>query len=244
MLKLILAILISFVVTAQAAVDLPGDSDSVVMTTALEPTTALSGYAVVKSDTISAASHSIIANFDWNSGSPYGWSFFINQDEIFFAASDGTAFESANWLNKISVGVKTRVGFTYNAGTVTFYQDGSSGSSDSSTEAAITYNANSSGWIGRTFTGDGWDGIIYEVAIWNVVLTAAEMNSMINSYVKRIPLQIRPNNLLGYWALDDNVGTGIDGDVYIDMSSNGNTGTGDDPDENSINTPEEVLSYP
>ena len=72
-----------------------------------------------------------------------------------------------------------------------------------------------------------------------------QINLLAKCKVKRMPLQIRPANLQGYWALDDLAdGAGINGQSFQDMSGNGNTGQGVDADEDSIAKAEEVLSYP
>lgn len=84
-------------------------------------------------------------------------------------------------------------------------------------------------------------GMENEIAIWNAVLTQAEVTNLY-SRVKGMPLQIRPANLQGYWALDDGAdGTSGTDVTYKDMSGTGNDGTG----HNTLtNKAEEILSYP
>ena len=106
-------------------------------------------------------------------------------------------------------------------------------------------------WIGsdnnRGASRNEFDGIINEIAIWNTELTMTEISILANSRIKRMPLQIQPNNLKAYWALDDESdGSSCDGDTFLDYSGNGNNGTGDDGANASglEAKAEEVLSYP
>ena len=95
--------------------------------------------------------------------------------------------------------------------------------------------------------GRNFDGKISEIAIWNVILTSQEILNLANSRIKRMPLQIRPTALRGYWPLDDSPdGTNFDGDTAKDLSANANNGTGDNGSDNTGLTAvaEEVLSYP
>jgi len=88
---------------------------------------------------------------------------------------------------------------------------------------------------------------IGEVAIWNdYALSLEEIEQLSNSKVKRMPLQISPANLLLYWPLDEQPdGTSWDADVAVDLSPNGNNGTGVDGANNTGLTAvaETVLSY-
>jgi len=91
-----------------------------------------------------------------------------------------------------------------------------------------------------------FSGTIYEVAIWNVILTAAERQQIVSSKM-RVSDQIRPSALKGYWRIDEgSAGTSADGDSVFDYSVNGNTGTGDDGGGDSGLTwaVEKTLSYP
>src|SRR3990167_4985685 len=83
--------------------------------------------------------------------------------------------------------------------------------------------------INATASGSQFDGEINEVAIWNVVLTAAEASLLHNAKVKRLPLQIQPSALQAYWALDDLAqGGNLASANLIDMSSNARNMTGND----------------
>ena len=93
-----------------------------------------------------------------------------------------------------------------------------------------------------------WDGgIITDVAFWTTELTATEIAFLASSRTKRLPLQIQPSSLVGYWPLDE-VADGASGDgvTFKDLSGTGNDGTGDDGANNTGLTgkPETVVSYP
>lgn len=99
---------------------------------------------------------------------------------------------------------------------------------------------------GRTNGANCTNGIIDEVAIWNVELTASEISQLANSRVKRLPLQIQPSNLQAYWLLDECAsGVSCDGQTFRDLKST-NDCTGDDGTNNTGLTgeAEAVLSYP
>jgi len=93
---------------------------------------------------------------------------------------------------------------------------------------------------------DYTNGDIYECAEWNVLLTDSEVSLLVNSKVKRMPLQIQPANLTSYWAMDDVAdGASADGVTFLDMSRNANNATGVDGANNTGLTAvaETVLSY-
>ena len=69
-----------------------------------------------------------------------------------------------------------------------------------------------------------FDGVITEAAIWNVVLTAAQIELLAKSRVKMMPLQIQPSALKAYWPLDESSDAGAVANA-VDRSGNGNTGT-------------------
>ena len=98
----------------------------------------------------------------------------------------------------------------------------------------------------RTAYDSFFDGRLYEMAVWNSILTETEANLYCNSYLKRIALQIDPDNLVGYWPLDDypeGHGT-LASTTWKDLSGNGNDGTGVDADNDSDTVAESVLTYP
>lgn len=57
--------------------------------------------------------------------------------------------------------------------------------------------------IGCLVGYDNSDGQVNEVAIWDTELSQGEIEQLYNSKVKRMPLQIQPANLVGYWPMDD-----------------------------------------
>ena len=101
--------------------------------------------------------------------------------------------------------------------------------------------------------GDRTDGdrplaaTMSDVAIWDRVLSQDEINLLYSARLKYIPVQIRPDNLVAYWTLDD-VGDGVsaDGKVFSDKSGNGNDGVGSDGgnDAGLTGESERYLTYP
>jgi len=94
------------------------------------------------------------------------------------------------------------------------------------------------------------DGSITEVTIWKTALTDEQVELQADSNRKRLSLEINSSNLAGMWALDD----GADGTAncfngsagFLDISGNGNHGTGNDGANNTglICEAETLLSYP
>ena len=71
---------------------------------------------------------------------------------------------------------------------------------------------------GNTFIGaipgfQYWNGGIKDLSVWkNKALSVREIQDLYNSSLKTISCQIQPNDLLGYWSLDDYPdGKAIDG---------------------------------
>lgn len=86
-----------------------------------------------------------------------------------------------------------------------------------------------------------------EVAMWSQsgAPTAQEVANLCNAKVKRMPLQINPASLGGYWPLDDRGDAAtVNAQTFRDFSSAGNNGTGTDADGDSTGLAEAVLSYP
>lgn len=83
-------------------------------------------------------------------------------------------------------------------------------------------------------TRDYFDGIITEVAIWNTALTDEEILALYQRNFKGTPLYIQPDNLVGYWPMNDGQAeTSADGDTVEDASTNTNNGTGDNGANNT-----------
>lgn len=62
--------------------------------------------------------------------------------------------------------------------------------------------------IGSAQAQSFYDGEITEVAVWDVELSATEAAILGKSKVKRMPLQIRPSNLVAYYPMDDHTSSG------------------------------------
>lgn len=93
---------------------------------------------------------------------------------------------------------------------------------------------------------DYFIGTVSEWAIWNREFTESEAKNLINSKIKRAPLQYYPSNLKVYYSFDElKGGTSADGATAIDWSGNGNDATSDDGGNNTGMTSisEQALSY-
>jgi len=89
------------------------------------------------------------------------------------------------------------------------------------------------------YAGNVSDSRIDEFAYWNTELSTTEIALLAQSRVKRLPLQIKPANLLLYLPFDD-VNIGQSFTTAVDLSGNSNDATG-------VDTPlfqPGVLSYP
>ena len=94
--------------------------------------------------------------------------------------------------------------------------------------------------------GSWLDGQITEVVIWTNDLTSDEIALASKSKLKGIPLQIQPANLNTYLPLNDlsDGHAGINNDVFLDLSGNGNNATGKDDNGSGFGKAEEILNYP
>lgn len=90
-----------------------------------------------------------------------------------------------------------------------------------------------------------WLGLISEACIWNVDLTAPEINLLATSKMSGIPLQIRNASLQGYWPLNEMASgsafTSGTPKTVIDQGNRGKSGT---PFGTITGFPEYVYSYP
>jgi len=69
------------------------------------------------------------------------------------------------------------------------------------------------------------DGLLDDIAIWDVALTQNEINSLAKSK-RRLPLSVRGDHIVGYWRLDGPNGAVAAGaNSVLDLSGNGNHGT-------------------
>ena len=93
-----------------------------------------------------------------------------------------------------------------------------------------------------------FEGDITDCAEWNTDLTGPEIALLASSRVKRMPLQIQPSALVGYWSLDQ-VAEGVEADalgaIFLDLSGNGHDGDADNGGNNTgmTGTPERILTY-
>lgn len=126
--------------------------------------------------------------------------------EFNYAAPDATFHNFTTTATFVQTNVPIHIGFTYvwhDSNTATFYINGSR------TASAWTAGAsNSIGLtnaepfrIGQTYAGSNTKGQIWEVGIWNGVLTDPEMASLANARRARLPLKIQPANLRLYLPL-------------------------------------------
>lgn len=166
----------------------------------------------------------------------------------------------ANFLDA-KVGEWLQIVVTHNGITPTIYCDGAvcSGSLYDTTNASKWFRAI---LTDATFVADTanigilkragvdiipFDGQLNEVAVWDTNISSGEVSILNSSKMKHMPLQIKPANLKGYWAMNSGAdGASADGATIIDLSGNGNNGTGDDGANNTGLTwkAEEALSYP
>mgnify|MGYP003394429653 FL=1 len=163
-----------------------------------------------------------------------------------FFGVDSTSISNSHNNTKLSTGTWYHLVVTYNGSGGTFYVNGVADGSPSNM-ASIDGNDTVLRVGSESGGGTYWDGIISYVAIWNVVLTQAEVTLLSSSKVKTMPLQIRPSNLKLFLPLDDQPdGTSGDGDIFHDRSSNANNGTGGDGANNANLTAkaEDFFSYP
>jgi len=97
----------------------------------------------------------------------------------------------------------TQIGMSWNSSTEDIFYSINGVNTDSTLNQDTLRN-------GATLYGPGFafstsftlNGKLSEVALWNTVLTSAEIALYYNSRGKRIPLQIQPANLLAYYPLD------------------------------------------
>ncbi len=155
----------------------------------------------------------------------------------------GGNFDAAGTLP--SAGEWHHVCGTYDGETVKVYSDGIELDSDGGPSG----NLDASGQnlrIGEdgSASGRNFNGQITEVAVWSEALTLEEIKLLHSSRLKRIPLQIQPDNLLAYWPLDDHpnneTANSADGFIFKDISGNGHDGTVTECNAKA----EEYLSYP
>jgi len=207
--------------------------------------------AWIKSDNI--ANYKIIFDKPASTGNAPKYQMMLNTNgRLCFYLDDGTgSVLSTDDGTVIDDAASHHVAVTFDRdGNAIRYVDGSpDGIADDISGVQLTLTNDGALYIGtRLLSADRFFlGNINEIAVWNILLTANEISLLANSRIKRIPLQIQPNNLVLYLPMDDEPdGSSADGDSFMDKSGNGNNGTGSDGANNTGCTAkaEEVLSYP
>jgi len=116
------------------------------------------------------------------------------------------------------------------------------GAAEAGTDMEMTFCGRSSAGGSSNYA----DITVYEVALWNIELTSAELDLLTESRVKGLARQIQPANLKAYWQANEVPdGTSADAVVLQDFSNNGTTITGSDGANNTGLTAaaEAVLTY-
>lgn len=173
-----------------------------------------------------------------------------NNDEMTVATYNGSYRVETTTNLDLSTGAWINIIWTFDntAGvTSTIYKNGSSVSDSVSSGANVSpSNSTSSFTVGYEYDSprSAFDGKMTEVAIWDVVLSQAEINQIALSKVKGMPLQVQESNLLLYWPLDEcseGLTTCSAAGFFKDLSGGGLNGT-------IVNTPtgqaEGALTYP
>ncbi len=243
---------------AQGGVDLNGDADYVTIADddSLDFGTDIPISMAVWVNIEGTGYQDLYSKMAYNSAD--GWRFFYNDasnamsvvvhdgDGNQYCTITGDTDLSGKGLTHVVLVMTRNASCTVND--VDIYVDGVAESlsdpADSTTFANNVTNTLSA-YIGTLGPSDFLNGQIYEAALWNTLLTEADVLQLYNGGLKRMPLQIKPDNLVSYWALDDNpsgAGT-ISGLTFKDMAGV-NDGTGVDADNDSDTIAETFLSYP
>lgn len=114
-------------------------------------------------------------------------------------------------------------------------------SSSSTDNQQLTFCAGNTGARATYFNGK-----IYEVAVWDKLLTSDQLSLLVGSRVKGFARQIEPSNLKAYFLLNETPdGQSANGATLYDETKNNNA-TADDGANNTGMTAdaERVLSYP
>jgi len=259
---LVIAMVLSLAFNSWAAVDFDGDDDHIDFGSGatLDQLTAMTLYIKVNVDEAGATNNArLIMKRDtantgyWEmfldvSGSQFGISFLVNYTTT--NLNPKTVLTEFNFDTEYTI-ILTWDGSATSANVHIYknnveadYQAGVDGDGTRSSDATQSV------WIGdlKHSSVRPLDGIIREFAIWERVITATE-RAQLEGDVRHLPLQMS-SNLALYATLDQ----GTDGTTscfngsanYLDLSGNGNNGTGDDGADNNglICLAEAVISYP
>jgi len=216
-----------------------------------------SGYAVISFT--STSQRNILSKIDPD-GSYRGWQFYVDGGKISYLQNySWSSRANARGCNSsINDGNEHKVVFTKGSSdTVTsikLYIDGNECSNYNNIADTMIGNPQPTSTLtigvrhGSSGSNNNWfSGEIREVALWDVELSSAEAILLTSSNIKRLPLQIQPDNLLVYFPLDDEEdGSSCDGDTFKDYGTKEDNGTGSDGGNNSglTATAENILSYP
>lgn len=154
--------------------------------------------------------------------------------------SDTNAYNNNQWYRAVFTGDGGTTATNYH-----IYLNGAEVTYATSTNltGGFASGAGATRKIGNTVSGlNTFDGMISEVAIWNVQLTKAEAIALTSPNVRRMPLQVRPASLKGYWPLDE-FGQGVTASgtgASKDRSGNGRHGT----PTNSPSGRPDIIAYP
>ena len=235
------------------AVDFDGTDGYVEITddASLDLSTGFTISAWVNADSYTASPGGAVFN-KWYDGSKRAYYVNIETDgevQVGVAKSDGQSQIEGN-TSGVNMVVNTwyhiAVKWDTTLGEAKVYKNGtyveSVGSGDTDT---INTDNNMDPKIGQDYSTRYFNGTISDVAVWSVAITDDEIALLAQSRMKRMPLQIQPSNLKAYLPLDDvSEGTTINTKDFIDMSGNGNNGTGSDAGGESIGEAETYISYP
>jgi len=110
-------------------------------------------------------------------------------------------------------------------------------------QGGVSTASNGNFMIGATSSSNqGGDATLYEVAVWDIVLTDAEIDLLSDAQTRLMPLQIQPGNLQLYATMDDEPdGSSCTGDTFIDRSDNQTNGSGNGT---CSARSERILTYP
>jgi hypothetical protein len=103
--------------------------------------------------------------------------------------------------------------FVINRTNNTMYAYVDNGSAENVTDISSIGSMDTSAFlvVGANYTSTTfYAGSIYEIAIWNTVLTTGEVARLYDNKQRWLPLKVAPESLLGYWPLDSN-----DNNVYL-----------------------------
>jgi len=164
-----------------------------------------------------------------------------SQCQCVFTNAAGTSTVVAGTTNCVTAGW-VHIACVRNGGTLTTYVNGISEGTPGSPTGTALIDRGAIGRLNRLAPVNYYNGKATEAAIWTSALTADEIFTLAKSKVKGAPRFVSASTLKGYWPLDDHNGVDIAGDVYKEQVS-GLTGTGTDANNNSINIPEELLTY-